>query len=144
MNCDAQVQELKCSDTVTDSSVDIPNIVDACYCGTSPGLSGGLLYTISDVVGHKLATLLTCNYETDFDTKIQVFQDSILGLCVAGNGGDHNCGLRSCDTFNTVDTETYIVHVTVYEYSEGKFTLSVECAASTCDKAKTKIRIGEI
>ena len=62
---------------------------------------------------------------------------------MAGNGGDHNCGVRSRVIFNTVETGTYIVHVTAYEYSEGKFTLLVECAASTCDKAK-KRRIGEI
>ena len=37
-----------------------------------------------------------------------------------------------------METGTYIVHVTAYEYSEGKFTLLVECAASTCDKAKKK------
>ena len=60
-----------------------------------PGRSGGSLYTIS-VVGNKSATLLTCNDETDFDTKVQVFQDSIVGKCVAGNGGDHNCGVKSC------------------------------------------------
>ena len=63
---------------------------------------------------------------------------------MAGNGGDHNCGVKSCVIFNTVDIETYIVHVTVYEYSDGKFILSVECADITCDKAKTKIRIGGI
>ena len=89
-----------------------------------PGRSGGSLYTIS-VVGHKLAMLLTCNDETDFDTKIQVFQDSFVGTCVAGNGGDHVCGIWSHVTFNAMETETYIFHVTVYEYSEGKFALPV-------------------
>ena len=137
LDCDAQIQELKCSDTVTSSTVNVLNIVDAGYCGKYPGRSGGFLYTIS-VVSHKSATFLTCNYETEFDKKNQVFQDSIVGNCVAGNGCDHNCGVKSCVIFNTVDTETYIVHVTVYEYSDGKFTLSVECAASTCEKIKQK------
>ena len=59
---------------------------------------------------------------------------------MAGNGGDHNFGARSRVTFNTAETRKYIVHVTVNEYSEEKFTLSVECAASTCDKAKKKDR----
>ena len=58
---------------------------------------------------------------------------------MAGNGGDHNFGARRCVTFNTAETRKHIVHVTVYEYSEEKFTLSVECAASTCDKAKKRI-----
>ena len=59
---------------------------------------------------------------------------------MAGNGGDHNFGVRSRVSFNTVETGKYIVLVTVYEYSEEKFTLSVECAASTWDKAKKKDR----
>ena len=109
-----------------------------------PGRSGGLLYTISDVVVHISATFLTCNYETDFDKKNHVFQDSIVGKCVAGNGCYNNCSFKSCVTFNAVETETYIVHVMVYEYSDVKFTLLVECAASTCEKAKTKRRIGVI
>ena len=58
---------------------------------------------------------------------------------MAGNGGDQNFGVRSRVTFNTVETGKYIVHVTVHEYSEDEFTLSVECAASTCDKAKKRI-----
>ena len=40
--------------------------------------------------------------------------------------------------------QKHIFHVTVYEYSGGKFTLSVEYDASTHDKAKTKRRIGGI
>ena len=67
-----------------------------------------------------------------------MFQDSIVGTCVAGNGGDHSCGIWIRVTFNAMETETYIVHVAVYEYSEGKFTLLVECAASNCDKATKK------
>ena len=106
-NCDTQLQEIKCSYTITSSTVNVPNIVDAGYCGMYPGRYGGLLYTIS-VLGHKPATLLNCNDDTDFDTKIQVFQDIIVGKCVAGNGGDHNCGVNICVTFNAVETETYI------------------------------------
>ena len=130
-------------DTVTASTLNVPNVVDTGYCGMYTDRSGSFLYTIS-VIGNKSATLLTCNDETDFDKKFQLFQDSIVGKCVAGNGGDNNCGVNSRVTFNAVETETYIVHVTVYEYREGKFTLSVECAVSTCDKSKTKIRIGGI
>ena len=53
-NCDEdeEIQELGCSDTVTSSTVDVPNIVDDGYVGMYPGRSGGLLYTIS-VVDHK-------------------------------------------------------------------------------------------
>ena len=108
-----------------------------------PVRSGNLIYTIS-IVGHKSVTFLTCNDETDFDKNNQVFQYIIVGKCVAGNGGDHICSVKSRVTFNLVGTETYIVHVTLYEYIDGKFTLLVECAASTCDKAKTKRRIGVI
>ena len=57
-NCDEEIQELKCSVTVTNYTVDFPNIIDVGYCGTSPGLSGCLIYTISDVAGN--VTLSTC------------------------------------------------------------------------------------
>ena len=86
------------------------------------GRSGGLIYTIS-VVGDKLATLLSCNDETNFDTKIKVFQDSVEGSCVAGN--DDACGLRSRVTFDAVETETYIIIVTGWDSLEGTFTLLV-------------------
>ena len=78
-----------------------------------PGRSDGLIYTIS-IVGHKPATLLTYNDETDFDTKIQVFQDSIVGKCVAGNGGDHNCSVKTRVIFNSVDTESYTITWIIY------------------------------
>ena len=40
-------------------------------------------------------------------------------------------GLRIRVTFNAVETETYIVIVTVYKHSVGTFTLLVECHDSS-------------
>ena len=116
--------------------------MDAGYCGMHPSRSSGLIYTIA-VVGHKPVTLLTCNDGTDVDKKSSL-SNSIVGKCVDGNVGNHNYVFKSRVTFNTSEIETYIFYVTVYEYIEGRFTLSVKSAASSRDKSKTKIRIGVI
>ena len=83
VDCGVQIKELKCSDIATSSTVNVPNIFKACTYVTYPDLSGGLMYTIFNVADR--VTLLTCNNETNFDTKIQVFHDTIEGSCVAGN-----------------------------------------------------------
>ena len=41
--CGVQIKELKCSDIVTSSTVNVPNILKACTCVTYPDLSGGLM-----------------------------------------------------------------------------------------------------
>ena len=69
VDCGVQIKELKCSDIFTSSTVIVPNIFEACNCVTYPDLSGGLMYTISDVAD--IVTLLTCNDKTKFDTKFK-------------------------------------------------------------------------
>ena len=39
-------QELKCGENVTDTTIGVPNIYEAGYCGVKPSTSGGLLYTL--------------------------------------------------------------------------------------------------
>ena len=48
-------------------------------------------------------TLLTCNDETKFYTKIQVFHDTIEGSCVSGN--DYYYATQSRLKFDAVDKE---------------------------------------
>ena len=78
-----------------------PNIFKSLTCVTYPDLSGGLMYTIFDVADR--VTLLTCNYKKKFDTRIQVFHDTIEGNCVAEN--DDYCALQSRLEFDAVEKE---------------------------------------
>ena len=100
----------------------------AIFCDTSPGLSGALLYAIS-VVAPTFITLSTCHDETEFDTKLQVFQDSIEGRCVTGSDDIFFCYNRfhSHVQFSAEATITYIVVVTGSRHAEGIFKLSVQC-----------------
>ena len=62
-----------------------------------------------------------------------MFEDTVGGKCVAGNNdvtGVSECTHKSRLTFNAMDTETDIVHVTDFGNQEGEFTLSVNCAES--------------
>ena len=54
------------------------------------------------------------------DTIIQVFQDSVEGICVGGNDDHDSCSHdRSLITFDAVETEKYIFHVAGYDNAEG-------------------------
>ena len=111
----AKIQKLKRSDIVTHFTVNVPSIIKDCTCGTSPGLFGDFLYTISNVASRE--TLLTCNEKTKLYAKSQVFHDTIEGCCVSGN--DDYCDLHKRLEFYAVETATYIVIVTSYTYSAG-------------------------
>ena len=101
VDCGVQIKELKCSDIVTSSTVNVPNIFKARTCVTYPYLSGGFMYNIFNVSDR--VTLLTCNDETKFDTKIQMFHDTIEGSCVSGN--DDYCDIQSRLKFDAVEKE---------------------------------------
>ena len=121
------IQYLSCSDTVIFSTVNCPNIPGR-FCGTYRGLEGVWLNTISDVTDR--VELSTC--ASDFDTKIQVFEES-FSTCVGGDddsccNDDDDCGNQSEFTFEKVETETYIFHIIGYGTNEGTFTLKVGCS----------------
>ena len=69
----------------------------------------------------------TCS--SSFDTKIQVFQERFIRarlICVGGD--DDSCSPGSEFTFLAVWSETYIIHITGFRFSEGSFQLSVGCS----------------
>ena len=149
-------QEIKCGESVTNTTIGVHNIYEAGYCGVKPSKYGGLLYTLSNFTGE--VTVSTFHDQTTFDSLIQVLQDTVAGSCVAGNDdGDnfasdcigqfrHNGASievpKSRLTFNAVEIETYVVIVsgydgalsgydgTFYDGNEGEFTLSAECSAA--------------
>ena len=55
------------------------------------------------------------NWESDMDTTIEVYQDSVEGFC-AGENDDHDycTNDQSLITFDAVETEKYIVLVGGY------------------------------
>ena len=64
----------------------------------------------------------------DMDTIIQLFQDSVEGICVGVNDDHVSCSHDlSLITFDDVDKPKYIVLVAGYDNSEGTFTLLVGC-----------------
>ena len=73
-------------------------------------------------------TVSLCDGETKnwFDTIIEVYQDSVGGICVGMNDDHDSCfnnQLRLI-TFDAVDKDKYIVLVAGYAGSESTFTVS--------------------
>ena len=52
-------EELKCGGNVTNTTLGIPSITEAGFCGVYPDTSGGLLYILSNITGE--VTLSTCH-----------------------------------------------------------------------------------
>ena len=72
------------------------------------------------------------------DTIVEVYQDSIEGICFGWNDDHDYCtnGSLRLITFDAVDTEKYTVLVTGYDGSEEKFTLLVECDQRSLEPSK--------
>lgn len=81
-------QEINYGESVTASTINVPNILEADFCGVLPSASSGLIYNLSNISG--LVTLSTCHVEIGFDTLIQMFQVTVLGRRVDGNDGVDN------------------------------------------------------
>ena len=125
----APPEELKCGGNVTNTTLGIPSITEVGFYGVYPDSSGSLLYILSSIYGE--VTPSNCHDQTNFNILIQMFGDTVLGKCVAGNNdvaGVSECSYKSRLTFNAMETKTYIVHLTGFGNQEGEFTLSVNCA----------------
>ena len=126
-------QELRCSDTVTASTVNCPT-VGGRDCGTIALLGGVWIYFISDIDARVTASLCGGLNLSYFYTIIEVYQDSVEGVCVGSNDDHSSCtSYQSFIKFDAVEREKYIVLVTGYDGSEGTFTLLVECYQPSLD-----------
>ena len=78
--------------------------------------------------------------DDDMDTTILLFQYSVEGICVVMN--DNHCfsyeNKLSLITFDAVETDKYTVLVAGYgdNFTEGTFTLSVECDQPRLEPSK--------
>ena len=81
-------QELKCLESVTNTTIGVPNVKKAGYFGVTHSTSCVLLYSLSNITGE--VKLSTCHDQKTFDSLIKVFQDTVAGSCVAGNDDGDN------------------------------------------------------
>jgi subtilisin-like proprotein convertase family protein len=103
----------------------------ASLCGTTPG-SFGVWYTFTGSGG--LVTVSTCNPDTDFDTKLNIYSGTCDNLvCVGGNddSADPGCQIggqnrKSKVTFSSTAGTTYYVLVTGFGSARGNFELTLE------------------
>ena len=130
-------QELRCSDTVTDSTINCPTVGDT-ECGWLLNKGGVWLYSISYVDARVAVSLCDGDPKNWFDTIIELYQDSVEGICVGINDDRDSCfnNQLSLITFDAVETDKHIVLVAGYSGSEGKFTLSVECDHPSLEPTK--------
>ena len=117
-------QELRCSDTVTYSTINCPTGGDT-ECGWLLNKGGVWLYSISDVDARVTVSLCDGEPKKWFDTIFEVYQDSVEGMCVGMNDDHYFCfnNQLSLRTFDAVETDKYIVLVAGYAGSERTFTV---------------------
>ena len=102
-------------------------------------IGGVWLYSISDVDARVTASLCggITNWESDMDTIIEVYQDSLEIICVGENDDQDSCTrYRSLITFDAVEREKYIALVGNYAQSKGTFTISVKCYQHRLEPSK--------
>jgi len=121
-------ESIACGDTVTGSTVGAsPD--GAPFCGTS-NTAPGVWYefTAGSDAG---INLTTCSSDTNYDTKLTVYEGSCDGLiCVDGNDDDFSCtfsGLQSTVNFLAAEGTTYYILVHGFSSATGNFSLSLEC-----------------
>ncbi len=118
----ANATDILCGETL--SGTTIGAAADAVgTCGTS-ATAPGVFYSFFGT-GDNI-TVSLCSPNTDYDTKLSVFEGSCAGLvCVDGN--DDACGLISEVTFNSNLGTTYFFYVHGFSADEGNFEITVTC-----------------
>jgi hypothetical protein len=94
-------------------------------CGTSI-TAPGVWFSASGLLG--TVTITTCP-DTEYDTKLNVYQGGCLDLqCVGGNDDTPGLGLCSTVVFDADPDATYLILVQGYNGATGEFQLSVNCS----------------
>ncbi len=133
----ANATTINCGDTVTACTDVATSGGPEEACGTSAETSPDVWYT---VIGNgDLLTAATCNPNTDFDTKIRVYEGSCgAPVCVTGNddGGPAECVLPtvhpsaprgSIATWQSVPGAQYLIVVEGYNSESGTFEMTLTC-----------------
>ena len=100
-------------------------------CGTTVTASG-VWYRIIGTGGNIIAT--TCNINTNYDTKLYVYQGSCSNLICVGGNDDSSCTssvLHSTVSFNSNNGTSYYIFVSGYSSNTGDFELSISCGSCT-------------
>jgi hypothetical protein len=128
--CDTAIPAF-CNTTVSGTTVGAnTQAIPGGFCGTSDGTGGKVWYQLTGT-GDQV-TLSTCSANTNYDTKIWVFEGVCGNLvCVAGND-DSSCGfsgLHSFVQFNSVNGANYYIIVGGFSSLEGNYEMSITCGA---------------
>lgn len=148
----ADAEAIVCGQTVVANTTFATVDGTLAFCGTSLTTSPGMWYSFVGT-GNDV-TLTTCNPETQYDTKLGVFEGSCGALvCVGGNDDQAGGTVPECvvpetgSAFNRASTVTftsgfgvtYYVYVTGFGGATGQFELTLSCAApandNVCDAA---------
>lgn len=126
----ADAISIGCGDVVTgNTEAATGNGAPTSFCGTTPG-DAGVWYSFVGTGGD--VTLSTCNANTDYDTKLNVYSGDCGTLtCVGGDDDDFSCehSIRhSLVEFFAEEGTTYSVYANGFSDSRGNFTLDVSCA----------------
>ena len=100
------------------------------FCGTTDGTDGAVWYEITGAPG-EMVTATTCSPNTDFDTKLRVYDGTCAGLnCIVGNDDDPSCqadSLHSTVMWQSVGATPYHILVHGFDIEEGNFELTITC-----------------
>jgi hypothetical protein len=94
----------------------------------------GVWYSVSGT--NSLLKATTCSSETNYDSKISVFEGAECSSlrCIAGNDNDEECGSESSVTWFASQEEIY--HILVHGYEPGDFVLQLsEAESDSCATA---------
>jgi hypothetical protein len=97
-------------------------------CDNTTVDGGGVLYTLTATGG--LITLSTCSPNTDYDSKLFVYQGTCGGsyTCIAGNDdGPISCGSASTVSFSSTNGASYLVFAAGFSNEGGRLGLLATC-----------------
>jgi predicted outer membrane repeat protein len=124
----ANALPLTCGVSVSGTTESVTDTGDpTTFCNNTSVDGGGVFYTMAGTGG--TITISTCS-NTDYDSKLFVYQGICGGTytCVAGNDDDPNCGFSSTVSFASTSGVSYLVFVSGFGSSTGRFELLASCA----------------
>ena len=125
---------ISCGDTVTGSTVGIPNdnLTSGAAVCEDIGQGGQKWYVLDTLPS--AVTLQTCD-GSDYDTRLLVFTGECGAMTCVGNNDDF-CGAQSMLSFTTVGYTKQLISIGGYESETGTFSMTVSCTPlsppSTC------------